>query len=76
MVDGCTLMSFSRGQRVIALSSGEAEFYAAVTTASESIMMENLLQFAGFEVTTELILDSSAARGILRRQGVGRVRHL
>ena len=76
VADGCLLMNYSRGQRVVALSSGEAEFYAAVTAISESILIEHLLRFSGFKVLTALLTDSSAARGILRRQGVGRVRHL
>ena len=76
VADGCLLMNYSRGQRVIALSSGEAEFYAGVAVIAESILIEHLLKFCGFKVLTVLLTDSSAARGMLRRQGVGKVRHL
>ena len=30
----------------------------------------------GLEVRTELLLDSAAARGICRREGIGSIRHL
>ena len=34
------------------------------------------LLFMGLEVRAELLLDSEAARGIRRREGVGTIRHL
>ncbi len=38
--------------------------------------IKQVLEHAGFEVKTILLMDSSAARGICRREEVGRVRHL
>ena len=38
--------------------------------------MAELLQTVGFIIVPELQLDSSAARGVLWRTGVGRIRHL
>ena len=35
-----------------------------------------MLEFAGYDVHMILLLDSAAARGICRREGVGRIRHL
>ena len=71
------LYSSSRTQRVVALSSGEAEVYASSSAACDAVLLARILNFiTGCEVLILHLLDSSAARGILRRQGVGRIRHL
>jgi len=77
MMDGILLCSSSRTQELIALSSAEAEVYAAVSTCCDAIYMVRCLEFV-FEqnVTVQLLIDNSAARQILMRSGVGRVRHL
>ena len=75
-VDGCPLFSASRKQKARAHSSGEAEFYAAAGATSEGMLIREVLLHSGLEVKTELLLDSAAARGICRREGVGSIRHL
>ena len=76
-VDGTLLHSSSRTQGIIALSSGEAECYAAVSSSCDGIYLKRCLEFcSGLEVTLKLLLDSSSARQILARSGVGRIRHL
>lgn len=64
-------------QAVVALSSGEAEFYALGRAAASAIMMRQVFEQCGF-VGMEAIVqsDSSAARGIASRIGSGRPRHL
>ncbi len=57
-------------------SSGEAEYYAAVAAACEGVYIKQVLEFAGYNVQLGLWLDSAAARGICRCEGVGRIRHL
>ena len=67
----------SRNQKSVALSSGEAEYYAGASAASDSILLKEAIQFlTGKRCKVNLYLDSSAARGIITRQGVGRVKHL
>ena len=67
----------SRTQKVISLSSGEAEVYAASSSACDSVLLSKMISFlTGAGVVVHHLLDSSAARGILSRQGVGRIRHL
>ena len=77
VIDGVLLYSSSRTQGLIALSSAEAEVYAAVSTCCDAIYMKRRLEFV-FEqnVSIQLLIDNSAARQILMRAGVGRVRHL
>ena len=40
------------------------------------MVIREVLLFLGLEFRTELLLDSAAARGICRREGVGTIRHL
>ena len=76
-VDGVLLDSSSRTQGIIALSSGEAECYASVSSSCDGIDLSRCLSFcSGLEVKIKLLLDSSSARQILSRSGVGRIRHL
>ena len=71
------MYSSSRTQKVISLSSGEAEVYAASSAACDSILLAKMISFlTGVGVVVHHLLDSSAARGILSRQGVGRILHL
>ncbi len=63
-------------QSVVALSSGEAEFYAIGRGAASAIMMRQFFEVVGIEVKAQVNSDSSAARGIATRIGSGRVRHL
>ena len=58
------------------MSSCEAEFGGGVTAACESIFFARILKFMGIVVAPTIYLDSSAARGVFQRQGVGRIRHL
>eukprot|EP00959_Pyramimonas_sp_CCMP1952_P306539 6415415-Pyramimonas_sp.AAC.1 len=68
--------SFSRRQGIAATSSGVAECYAAAAVAEDLLYFKSLLEFMGFTVATILLTDSSAARGIAKREGVGKVKSL
>ena len=74
---GCLLFSASRTQKLLSLSSAEAEVYACSSGASDGLLLARLVSWmSGFKTTIYLFTDSSGARGILQRQRVGRVRHL
>ena len=66
----------AKGQGVVALSSAESELYAAASCAASALHIQHLWAWAGFPLRLHLRSDSSAARAILQRQGVGAVRHL
>ncbi|CAE7436535.1 unnamed protein product [Symbiodinium sp. CCMP2592] len=69
--------SFVRGQKVVTLSSGEAELVALTQTTSECILVKKAWEFlVQQEATLTMRSDSSVARAIASRLGVGRVRHL
>jgi len=68
--------AWSWNQAVIALSSGEAEYYAALKGASSALGFQSMLRDLGMEASITLFTDSSAARGIIHRAGLGKLRHL
>ena len=77
MMNNCLLSSGSRNQGLNALSSAEAETYAATSGACDALFLSRCLEYL-LEVTIgiKLLIDNSACRYILSRAGCGRVRHL
>ena len=73
---GTPVRGWSTNQAVIALSSGEAEYYAALKGASAALGYQAMLIDIGMHVSVPLFTDSSAARGIIHRAGLGKLRHL
>ena len=63
-------------QKVEALSTGEAEWYASVHTASILIGLMNLAKDMGRTLDLTLAGDATAAAGIAQRRGAGKIRHL
>jgi hypothetical protein len=70
------LKSWSKTQATIALSSGEAELAAVVKGATEGLGMKAILADFGIDVGLSMYSDAAAAIGMVRREGLGRVRHL
>ena len=68
--------AWSGNQAVIALISGEAEYYAALKGASAALGFQFMLRDLGLHASIILYTDSSAARGITHRAGLGKLRHL
>jgi hypothetical protein len=58
------------------LSSGEAEYYGIVKGASFSLGTQSLLRDMGIHAEVHMYTDSSAAKGIASRRGLGKVRHI
>ncbi|CAK0901612.1 unnamed protein product, partial [Prorocentrum cordatum] len=73
--DGVGLATLVRRQD-LAVSSGESEFYALSTVATDGEMLRDLLTWLGFRVEWALATGSSAARGMSLGRGVGMVRDL
>ena len=71
-----TVKHWSSTQKVVTLSSGEAELARIVKGASEALGLMSLAGDLGVELHAKLYADSSAAIGICRRTGIGKVRHL
>ena len=73
---GGTIKSWSNKQASIALSSGEAEFYAAGKGAVEVKGCQSLHADMGWHMQLRVCLDASAAQGFASRQGLGKTRHI
>ena len=73
---GAAVRGWSSNQGVIALSSGEAEYYAALKGASCALGFKAMLKDLGIDSKIIPYTDSSAARGIIHRAGLGKLRRL
>ena len=67
---------WSLTQTTVALSSGEAELGGICRGASIALGLQSLSKDLGFIVNLEILTDATAAIGICRRRGLGKIRHL
>ena len=70
------LKAWSTTQSVIALSSGEAEYYSLVKAGSQSLGCQSMIKDFGLTARIKLVTDASAAQGIAARRGLGQVKHI
>ena len=70
------IKSWSTNQQVIALSSGEAELYAQVKGAAQTMGIVSMGLDFGELLHGTVHPDSSAALGMATRQGLGKQRHI
>ena len=75
MLGDCLLLSLCRGQALIALSSGEAEYYGLVTGISEGLGVVSLARDFGIPLGLQVKMDATAGISIGSRRGLGRVKH-
>ena len=76
LVDGVTVYMSSRRQGVQSTSSAEAELYAASITVFEGRLLNNFPEWVGLHVPYRLHVDSVAAKAVVQRDGVGKIKHL
>ena len=67
---------WSTTQSTVALSSAEAELTGICKGASQSLGLQSLAADLGIKVKLKIMSDATAAIGIARRRGLGKVRHL
>ena len=71
------IKSWSSTQPSISLSSGEAEYYGVVKASGIAIGQQSLMRDLGMaKVKVRVWTDSSAAMGISKRSGLGKLRHV
>ena len=75
-VNGVGVKHWSRTSKARAWSSGEAEYYAMVTECAEGLGMHSLAEDLGWKAEIWLWTDSSAAKAIGNRRGLGKLRHV
>lgn len=76
MIGSHTLRTYSSTQTLVSLSSGEAEYYGIVKGAAAGLGHQAIMSDYGVAMPVRLWSDSSAALGIAKRSGLGRIRHL
>ena len=78
-INGCFAFVASRSQKVISLFSAESELRSMVSGCCDrlGIFFRSCLEFmVGTSIENHQFTDNSAARQLISRQGVGRIRHL
>ena len=70
------IKSWSSTQSVIALSSGEAEYYGIVKGASVGLGLQSVLKDFGITSSISIKSDATAAIAIASRRGLRNVRHI
>ena len=76
LVAGGIVKTWSSTRATVAQSSGEAELHAATKGAAEGLGMVSLMRDLGWTARLRLHVDSSAAKSMASRTGLGKVRHL
>ena len=70
------IKSWSNRQSVVARSSGEAEYYSLGKSMSEAMGIRAVAADLGWDVKVTCNLDSSAAKAMASRIGLGKTRHI
>ena len=70
------IKTWSLNQSVIALSPREAAFYGIVKGASNALGICGVLRDFAINQSVAVNTDSSAAKGIANRRGLGKIRHI
>ena len=76
VLGGTGIKHWSRTQKTRSLSVGEAEYYAIVTGCAEGLGIQALLEDMGWVVKVRLWTDSSTAKAVAGRRGLGKLRHV
>ena len=77
MLNGSFVYASSRTQRVVSLSSCEAELHSMVSCLCDGIYRKRCIQFVmNCQVENYLLVDSSSARQIALRLGPGKLKHV
>ena len=73
---GSNVKHWSKTQTTIALSSGEAELHGIGAGIAQGLGLQSIARDLGFHVSIRVHTDATAALGICRRRGLGKIRHL
>ena len=70
------IKAWSKTIAILCLSSGEFELAAVVRASAEALGMKSIMEDFGVTVGLTIKSDATAAIGMAKRQGLGKVRHL
>ena len=70
------IKTWSKTQNRVAKSSAETELYGCIRGSCEGMGLQSLFRDFGTKVDILVLLDANAARGIIERKGLCKVRHI
>ena len=76
MVGGCLVKHWAKTQTTISLSSGESELHGIANGMAQALGIQSLMNDMGWKLPVTVHSDATAAIGIARRKGLGKIRHL
>ena len=76
MISGCQVKHWSKTQTTIALSSGEAELSGIGSGMAQGLGIQSLCADMLWPLKVRVHSDATAAIGISKRRGLGKIRHL
>ena len=76
MLGGAMVKHWSKTQTTIALSSGEAELIGIGAGCAQGLGIQSLAADMGWTLKLNVHSDATAALGIAKRRGLGKIRHL
>ena len=68
--------AWSKTQSIIAKSSGESELYGVIKGSAEGLGLITLAKDFGVEIATRVHVDATAAKNMVERRGISRIRHI
>ena len=72
-----TIQIKAASQKVVALSSMEAEYYGMCRGATQAVFIHHVLEFWQLNPGKMILkVDSSSAKALVERRGVGKTRHV
>ena len=76
MIGSHNVKHWSKTQTTVSLSSGEAELHGICAGVAQGLGLQQVLKDLGFDYKLRVFSDATAAIGIARRRGMGKIRHL
>lgn len=76
MIGDCCIRHYAKTQTTVSLSSGEAELHGIAQGSAQALGVQALLKDMGWNLSCHVQSDATAALGICRRKGLGKIRHL
>ena len=70
------IKSWAKTQALVAKYSDESELYGVIRGSTEALGLATLIGDLGKVVTIRVHVDANAAKGMVERQGLQKVRHL
>ena len=76
MIGSHCVKHWAKTQTTVSLSSGKSELHGIAAGVAQAIGLQSICRDLGFDYKLRVHSDATAAIGIARRRGMGKIRHL